>query len=76
MDLGEIRKALGGKVEEALNALVDAKLKDVSLDSIKAKAHEELDKLLDKHIGDLVTNLGEKLKKDVIDLIDGEDDIK
>lgn len=71
-----LREELGGKVEAALNKLVDEKLKTISVDALKAKAHEELDKLIDKHVGDVLNGLGEKLKKDVIDLIDGEDDIK
>lgn len=71
-----LREELGGKLEAALNKLVDEKLADVSLDALKAKAHEELDKLVDKHLGGIVQGLAERLKKDVIDLIDGEDDIK
>lgn len=71
----DLRKDLGGKLEDALNKIVDEKLKGISLDGIKAELHKQLDTLVDKHLGSVVEGLGEKLKKDVIDLIDGEDDI-
>lgn len=71
-----LREELGGKLELALNKLVDEKLKDVSLDKVKAELHEQVDKLVDKHLGGVIEGLGERLKKDVIDLIDGEDDLK
>lgn len=70
------REEYGGKLEEALNKAIDENLPKLSLDKIKAELHEQVDKLVDKHVGGLVEGLGEKLKKDVIDLIDGEDDIK
>jgi hypothetical protein len=71
-----LREELGGKLETALNKLVDEKLQGVSTESLKAEAHKLIDGLIDKHIGGLLTGLADKLKKDVIDLIDGEDDIK
>ena len=71
-----LREELGGKLEDTLNKLVDEKLKGVSLDAIKAKLNEELNKLVDKHLGEVVNGLADRLKKDVIDLIDGQDDIK
>lgn len=63
-----LRETLGGKVEEVLNGLVDK----IDADSIKVKLHAEVDKMVDKYVADVK----EKLKADVIDLIDGEDDIK
>ena len=71
-----LREELGGKLEAALNKLVDEKLGALSLEALKVKAHEEIDKQIDKLGADLLQKLGEKLKKDVIDLIDGEDDVK
>lgn len=71
-----LREELGGKLEAALNKLVDDKLKEVSLDQLKAEAHKQVDALVDKHLGGVLDSLAEKLKKDVIDLIDGEDDVK
>lgn len=71
-----LREELGGKLEAVLNKIVDEKFADLSLDALKAKAHEELDKQIDKLGQNLLAQLAEKLKKDVIDLIDGEDDIK
>lgn len=71
-----LREDFGGKIEEALDKIVDEKLGAVSLDLIKTKLHELLDAQIDKLGVDLLKNLGEKLKKDVIDLIDGQDDIK
>ncbi len=70
-----LRETLGGKVEEALNKIVDEKLKGLSLDKIKAELHEQLDQIIDKHLAGVIDGLGDKLKKDVIDLIDGQDDI-
>lgn len=71
-----LREEMGGKLEDVLNKLVDEKLKGVSLDALKAKVHEEINALIDKHLGSVVDGLAERLKKDVIDLIDGQDDIK
>jgi hypothetical protein len=71
----DLRKEMGGKLEDALNKLVDEKLANVSLDSIKAEIHKQVDALVDKYLGDVVVGLGERLKRDFIDVIDGEDDI-
>lgn len=71
-----LREELGGKLELALNKLVDEKLATMTADGLKTEAHKLVDGLIDKHIGDVMTGLADKLKKDVIDLIDGEDDIK
>lgn len=65
----DIRKTLGGKLEEALNAAVD---KHLDATSLKEQLHKGVDKLVDDKLADLK----HKLKADVIDLIDGEDDIK
>jgi hypothetical protein len=63
-----LREELGGKLEDMLNKAID----NISLEDLKAKLHKEVDKIVDEHIGTLTY----KLKADVIDLIDGEDDIK
>lgn len=63
------RETYGGIVEEKLNEFVD---KNLNADSIKEEIKEQLDKLVDKHLADLK----HKLKAEVIDLIDGEDDIQ
>lgn len=60
-----LREELGGKVEEALNKLVDEHL-----------SAEKLTPLIVGLIDTQVAKLREMLKKDVIDKIDGQDDIK
>lgn len=60
-----LREDLGGKLEEALNKLVDQHL-----------SAEKLTPLLVSLIEGQVEKVKELLKKDVIDLIDGQDDIK
>lgn len=60
-----LRADLGGKVEEALNKLVDEHL-----------SAEKLTPLITNLLEGQVEKLREMIKKDVIDLIDGEDDIK
>ncbi len=60
----DLRKDLGGKVEEALNKLVDEHLSAEKLTPM-------LVSLLESQVG----KLKEMIKKDVIDLIDGENDI-
>jgi hypothetical protein len=59
-----LREELGGKLEEALNKLVDEKLSAEILTPLIVD-------LLNKQLG----GLKDKIKADVIDLIDGEDDI-
>lgn len=60
-----VREELGGKIEEALNKLVDEKL---SAEILAPLIVDMLNKQLD--------GIKHKLKADVIDLIDGEDDVK
>lgn len=62
-----LRKLIGDKVEAVLNDMVDK----IDADGIKAKLHQEIDELVDKHLADLK----EKLKEG-IDKIDGEDDLQ
>lgn len=64
-----IREEIGGRVEDMLNKALDNNLKP---EVIKEKLHEQVDKLVDQYIGDLK----HKIKADVIDLIDGENDIE
>jgi len=64
-----IREELGGRLEEALNKAVD---KHLNADLIKEQLYSAIDDMVDKFLGEL----NHKLKADVIDLIDGEDDIK
>lgn len=71
-----LREELGGKIEAVLNKLVDEKLKTLDIAVIKAEVHKHTDALLDGYVAGVLDGLGEKIKKDVIDLIDGEDDIK
>lgn len=63
------RETYGGIVEEKLNEFVD---KNLNAEGIKEEIKEQLDKLVDKHLADLK----HKLKAEVIDLIDGVDDIQ
>jgi hypothetical protein len=60
-----LREDLGGKLEDALNKLVDEHL-----------SAEKLTPLLTGLLEGQVGKLKELIKKDVIDLLDGEDDIK
>ncbi len=69
-----LRETLGGQLESVLNDLVDKHLKTLSTDKLKQEAHELIDGLIDKHVAGLLDGLAEKLKKDVIDKIDGEKD--
>ena len=70
-----LREELGGKLEAALNKLVDDKLGGLGKDMLKAEGYKLVDSLVDKHYDNLLAGLGDKIKKDVIDMIDGEDDI-
>lgn len=60
-----LREELGGKLEDAMNKLVDEHL-----------SAEKLTPLVVGLIEGQVQKLREMIKKDVIDLIDGEDDLK
>lgn len=64
-----LREDFGGKVEAALNAAVD---KYVTADMLTALIIPQLESLLKTQ----TEKLKQQLKADVIDLIDGEDDIK
>ena len=64
-----LRKEYGHKIEEALNAAVD---KYITADMLVALVIPQLTSLLQSK----TEELKQKLKADVIDLIDGEDDIK
>lgn len=66
----DVRKSLGGLAEAALNDAVDKLFDGDSdvFDQVAVKLAAELRKLL----GD---NIKEKLKANIIDKIDGEDDI-
>lgn len=70
------RETYGGAAEQMLNDLVDKHLKDLSSDKIKEELHKVVDKLVDEHVGEIVGKVAQKLKAEVIDLIDGEDDIQ
>jgi len=63
-----MRETYGQMLEDLLNAAVDKHLDGAS---IKMKLHEEIDKLVDGKLEELKY----KLKADIIDKIDGEDDI-
>ena len=63
------RETYGGIVEAALNGAVD---KYLDATEVKKTLHEQIDKLVDEKLADIK----QKLKADVIDLIDGQDDIK
>lgn len=60
-----LREELGGKIEEALNKLVDEHL-----------SAEKLTPLLNGLLNEQLDKVKQRIKADVIDLIDGEDDIK
>lgn len=60
-----LREDLGGKLEEALNKLVDEHL-----------SAEKLTPMITGLLEGQVEKLKQMLKADVIDKIDGEDDIK
>lgn len=64
-----IKETILGKVEEYLNNAVDTYL-DASV--IKEELHLAVDKLVDNNL----MQLKHKLKADVIDRLDGEDDIQ
>ena len=64
-----LRETYGGMIEAALNELVDK-----HLDATKLK--EELHSVVDKYVDEYLEDLKHKLKADLIDKIDGEDDIK
>jgi len=65
----DFRKTYGGMVEDALNIAVD---KYLDAGELKALLNKEVDKFVDEKLA----GIKDKLKRDVIDLIDGEDDIK
>jgi hypothetical protein len=65
-----LRESLGGQLEDVLNGLVD---KHLDSKELSEKIAKEIAKLIEKYVGD---DLKHKIKADIIDLIDGEDDIK
>ncbi len=76
MDLLELRKEIGGKVEAALNKMIDEKVGNLGKDFIKAQLHAQVDKLVDENYDKLIGDVLHKLKADIIDAIDGEDDVQ
>lgn len=70
-----IREKLGGALEEKLNEAVDKAVENLDLDGLKSTIHEKIDALIDEKIKGLVEPLANKLKANVIDLIDGTDDL-
>ncbi len=71
-----LREELGGKLETALNKLVDEKLSGLGKETLKTEGYKLVDSLIEKYYDKLIAGLADKVKKDVIDLIDGVDDIK
>ena len=70
-----LREEIFGKVEEKLNESVDK----ISAESLKKEADKLVEKLreeLYKFIDEKVDGFKHKLKADIIDKLDGEDDIK
>lgn len=65
----DLRKDFGGKIETALNAAVD---KYITADMLIALIIPQLTSLLSTK----TEELKHQLKAEVIDLIDGEDDVK
>ena len=61
----DLRKDLGGKLEDALNKLVDEHL-----------SASVLVPLVEKLLNGQLDKIKQKIKADYIDLIDGEDDVK
>jgi hypothetical protein len=62
------RETYGKMVEDALNSAVD---KYLDAEGIKVQLHAEIDKLIDGQLADIK----EKLKANVIDQIDGIDQV-
>ncbi len=60
-----LREELGGKIEETMNRLVDEHL-----------SVEMLTPMIESLLREQLETLKHKIKADVIDLIDGQDDIK
>ena len=75
LDVAGLRKAVGGKLEEALNKLLDDNLKGIGKAMLKAEGHKLVDSLVDKHYDGLLGGLYENLKV-IVDKIDGEVDAK
>lgn len=71
-----IRAEYGGKLEAVLNKLVDEKVATLGKEALKSEGYKLVDSLVEKNYEKILGGLAEKLKKDVIDLIDGEDDVK
>lgn len=70
-----LREEYGHKIEEALNKLVDEKLAAVSADLIKVEAHKAVDALVDKYVAEGLEKVKNLVKSELIDLIDGVDNI-
>ena len=64
-----LRETYGQLIEDLLNAAVD---KYLDADNIK----KEINIMVDKFVNENIDNMKQKLKAEVIDKIDGEDDIK
>lgn len=64
-----LRETYGQLIEDLLNAAVD---KYLDADNIK----KEINQMVDKFVNENLENIKQKLKAEVIDKIDGEDDIK
>lgn len=70
-----LRAKLGGPIEAALIKAFRDNVKKVANGQLREKAHKVLDELFDKYIGDKLDGLADKFVANVIDQVDGEDDI-
>jgi len=70
-----IRESLGGALEEKLNAAVDKAVAELDLSTIANSLKAKIDELINDNAKALIEPLADKLKANVIDLLDGEDDI-
>jgi hypothetical protein len=72
--MGIKEQVLGG-LEAAVSKAVRDNLGDLSVDKLKEEAHKMVDKLIDEQIGDKLDGLAERIVANLVDKIDGEDDI-
>lgn len=62
-----LRERIGGKIEDIINARID----EFKSEDLKKELHAKVDELVNNNLDLLKT----KLKANIIDMIDGEDDI-
>jgi hypothetical protein len=75
MDLAEIKQKILDEIEAAAKDFVETNLADFSKEKLKSELHALVDKFVEEKVGDKLDGLADRLTANVIDRINGRDDI-